>query len=574
MSKMSAQIPIGIDDFSELVSKENHYLFVDKSLFIKEVLEDSSKVSLIIRPRRWGKTINMSMLQYFFAPTVHGVRTQGLFDHLNIAKEDQGAYLKHQGKHPVIFVSFKSIKQDTWESFYKKVNELIIQTYSEHEDILVNSPKLSQRKKEMCKAILNRACNQEQLENALQFLSECLEQHYAQKVIILIDEYDTPLNMAYERNYLEAATGFFKNLFGAALKGNRSLEKGLMTGILRLSKNNMLSDLNNLLIYSMKEPLYSRYFGFSEQELVQLFSESGVSCDLPNLQRWYNGYRSGDLLAIYNPWSILNCIKNKGFLDDYWIKTGDEALLSKVFIESESSVKEKIHRLIAGEAIESGIDDYVSFDQIKEGKEEVLWSLLWALGYLKTIDNTRPSGILKKYRLAIPNYEVETSYRKVFIEFIRGLNYPDQYEHCLSHLIKGEVDAFARELQGFMLRNVSYLDCSSESNYHMLLLGMSSYLKETHRIFSNLEQGLGRPDLLLVPLDSRNTLGIILEFKRAETGNKVDYYQRLADKGLAQINEKHYDIHLKAMNPIKQILKLCIVFYGKELVYQCVRESL
>ncbi len=569
---MAKRIPIGVDDFSELVSKKNHYLFVDKTLFIKEILDDGVRVSLIIRPRRWGKTLNMSMLRYFFAPEVEGRSTQGLFDGLNIAKENNGAYLKYQGKNPVLFVSFKDIKKDSWERFLEESYTLMTSLYIEHEAILLSSDRLLDSQKNIYRKIINKTANQSELENALKFLSGCLEQHYDQKVIILIDEYDTPLNIAYEKDYFEQAVDFFKSLLGSALKGNNALEKGIMTGILRLSKNKMLSDLNNLIVYSMMDKPYSHYFGFSETELKQLFSENSVPCDLPTLQKWYNGYRSGDLMGIYNPWSILSCIQNKGELRDYWIKTGDEAILGTVFIESSSEVKEQINRLMAGNSIESVIDDYVSFDQIKEGREEVLWSLLWALGYLKTVDASKPSGLFKGYRLKIPNYEVETSYRKVFIEFIRALKNADQYEHCLGHLIKGEVESFALALKDFMHRNVSYFDCSSESNYHMLLLGMSAYLKETHSICSNLEQGLGRPDLLLMPTDIRNPLGIILEFKRSETGKSANYYKALAITGLEQINKQHYDINLKAQSHIKQILKLCLVFYGKEFVYQFLIE--
>lgn len=567
---MIRKIPIGIDDFSELVSVENKYLFVDKTLFIKECLDDGVKVSLIIRPRRWGKTINMSMLRYFFASQVNGRTTQGLFDTLNIATEANGAYMKYQGSHPVILVSFKDIKEDSWDRFLEEMYNLMTSAYIEHEAILLASDKLLESQKTIYQKIIDKTANQSELKNALKFLSGCLEQHYGQKVIILIDEYDTPLNIAYERNYFDQAVSFLKKLLGAALKGNAALERGILTGILRLSKNKMLSDLNNLFVYSMMDKLYSRYFGFSEIEIQKLFAESGIPCDLPMLQKWYNGYRSGDLLDIYNPWSILSCIKNKGVLDDYWIRTGDEALLNTIFIESGSAIKEKINTLIAGGVIESGIDEYISFDQIKTDKEDVLWSLLWALGYLKTVEHSRASGALKRYRLKIPNYEVETSYRTIFMLFMSQLAKADQYENCLSHLMKGEVDAFADGLRQFLLCNVSYFDCSSEANYHMLLLGMSSYLRETHDILSNQEQGHGRPDLVFIPIDTHNPLGIILEFKRAATGKSDLYYQQLADQGLEQINKHHYDVQLGAIPHIKQILKLCIVFYGKSFSYKFV----
>ncbi len=357
---MAKKVPIGVDDFSELVSEENNFLFVDKTLFIKEYLDHAPKVSLILRPRRWGKTINMSMLRYFFAPQIKGRSTSGLFDHLNIAKENQGAYLKYQGNNPVLFLSFKDIKKDSWDRFLEAVYTLMTSIYIEHEALLLSSDRLLDSQKTIYRKIIDKTANQSELENALKFLSGCLEQHYKQKVIILIDEYDTPLNIAYEKNYFEQAVGFFKSLLGAALKGNDALEKGVMTGILRLSKNKMLSDLNNLFVYSMMDKQYSRYFGFSEMEVKQIFVESGLPFDLPTLQKWYNGYRAGALSDIYNPWSILSCIKNDGELEDYWIRTGDETLLNTVFIESNAAIKEKINTLIAGGSIESVIDDYVS----------------------------------------------------------------------------------------------------------------------------------------------------------------------------------------------------------------------
>ncbi len=571
---MPKKIPLGVDDFSELVSKQNNFLFVDKSLFIKELIDDGLKVSLIIRPRRWGKTINMSMLRYFFAPFVEGRSTTGLFDHLNIAKTGEGSYLKYQGAHPVILISFKGVKEDSWELFLQNISGIMAKLYGEYAEPFLNSDLLLENQKEIYKSILNEKSNQFHLGNALLFLSECLYKHSNRKVIILIDEYDTPLNIAYEKDYFDKAVGFFKGFLGSSLKGNHALEKGILTGILRLSKNSMLSDINNLKVYSLMDNQYSQFFGFSEDEISMLFSESDIPLDLPAVQKWYNGYRVGHRMDIYNPWSILNCIDDRGALKDYWIKTGDETLLNTIFMKSGPAIKEKLNQLIAGNAIESAIDDYVSFDQMKGGREEVLWSLLWALGYLKTVGEPKHLGSLKQYHLKIPNYEVGTSYRTVFIRFISSLTHTDRYQNCLSHLIVGEVEPFVDGLRDFMLANVSYFDCSNESNYHMLLLGMSAYLRETHDVLSNVEQGKGRPDLIFIPNDTKNSLGIILEFKRAETGKTASFYEKLAIEGLTQINQNRYDTRLKSKLYIKRILKLCLVFYGKELSYQYLIEDM
>lgn len=562
------KIPIGVDDFSKLVDQHNNFLFVDKTLMIKEFLEKGVDLSLIIRPRRWGKTLNMSMLRYFFAPEVRGRNTQGIFDHLNIAQEQDGAFLKYQGQHPVILISFKNIKQNSWELFFEKVAVLIANTYREHENVLWNSRQLSESQKIFYKRILEKEANQSELEDSLRFLAECLYSHYRKKVIILIDEYDTPLNVSYKESYFEQMAGFFKGIFGAALKGNDALEKGVMTGILRLSKNQMLSDLNNLKLYSLMDDQYSSFFGFSEEELIDLFQKSAVHVDMMEIRRWYNGYCSGHADSVYNPWSVLNCIDSKGELKPYWIKTGDETLLKQVLLESSNQVKEDIHRLLTGGTIESTIDEYLSFEQINHKNNESLWSLLWATGYLKTVGQPQPMGGRYKYSLQIPNYEVECSYRDVFQLFIRSLSDSYQYDAFLKDLVLGHVEAFVAELRDYLLTIPSWFDFPQESNYHTFLLGLTASLKETHDIFSNAEVGRGRPDMLLIPKDCNNHLGIILEFKRANPGQSFVEYEKRAAQGLEQIDVKKYSMKLKAVSHVKQILKLCLVFYGKDIAYK------
>lgn len=572
---MPRKIPIGVDDFAELVAKQTHFLFIDKTLFIKELVEKGAKVSLIIRPRRWGKTLNMSMLRYFFASEVNGHSTQGLFDHLKLGQATHKAIInQYQGKHPVIFISLKNIKQDSWSLFFEKMLDLIASSYREHEKVLLESTKLLDSQKTLYKNMISGQGNQAQLENALKFLSDCLYKHYNQKVVILIDEYDTPLNAAYDKDYFEQMVDFFKSLFGAALKGNDALEKGLMTGILRLSKNKMLSDINNLKLYSLLEDQYSTCFGFSEEEVLFLLSESGVKRSIQEIQHWYNGYCSGHAEAIYNPWSVLNCIDDQGALKPYWIKTGDEVLLKQVFLRSSNAVKEKLHTLIAGGSIESIIDEYLSFDQIKEGDDHIIWSLLWALGYLKAVGKPTLVGSLYKYQLKIPNYEVDCSYREVFQTFLRSLPQAPQYDDFLKKLVSGDVLGFIQGLEHFLVSTTSYYDFSHESNYHILMLSLTTSLRDTHTIHSNQEQGLGRPDLVLIPKDPHNHLGIILEFKRADSGKKSAYYEDMALDGLNQINQKKYDTQLKTIPQIKRILKLSIVFYAKQLVYKSSTENI
>ncbi len=568
------RIPIGVDNFAELIDKNKNYLFIDKTLMIKEFIDSGTKVSLIVRPRRWGKTLNMSMLQHFFAPKVNSKLTHGLFNDLQIAQVDNGKYLKYQGENQVIFISLKNIKQASWELFLAKVAELIASSYGEHENVLLASTALSGRLKKLFKILLNGKGNQAQLENSLKTLSECLKAHYNKSVIIIIDEYDSALNSSFNKPHFDKIVNFLKEMFGAALKGNDALEAGIITGILRLSKNKMLSDINNLKLYSFMQPQYNEHFGFDLSEVKRLFTESTIDIDMTEVQRWYNGYDAGNLTTIYNPWSILNCIDDKGALKPYWIKTGDEELLKEVLLTSNNQVKEKLNLLLLGKSIETTIDEYISFDQVKQSNnEEILWSLLWTLGYLKIIGIPILSGTRYKCQLSIPNYEIECSYSDVFQTFVRSLNNTHLYNSFLQNFVKGNVDGFVKDLSDYLLKVPSWYDFNLEADYHAFILGLIVSLKETHNIYSNKEIGLGRPDILLIPKTSSNNLGVILEFKHAEAGKELAKYEQIADEGLQQIKTKQYDIILRDVAHIKQILKLCLVFYGKQFVYKHVFEE-
>lgn len=564
------KIPIGIDDFSKLVDKTKNFLFVDKTLMIKELLDSGAEVSLIVRPRRWGKTLNMSMLRYFLASEVNGSSTVGLFRDLQIQDVNNGYYInEYQGKYPVIFISFKDVKEKNYEDFINKINALIQNTCNSYPE-LEKSEKLTDIDKNNLQKLkgLNPSnkANIIDIRDSLKTLSHLLFVHYGQKVFILIDEYDAPLNAAYGKDYFEDLVSFFKGMFGAALKGNDALERGVMTGILRLSKNKMLSDINNLKLYSLMEEQYSHCFGFSEEEVISLFKENQVHLNMKDVQFWYNGYHAGDSENIYNPWSVLNCLDDKGKLKPYWIKAGDEDLLKKVLLDSSKSIKEKLNLLLTGHSIESFIDEYLSFDQLKQGDDEILWSLLWSLGYLKTIGKPQLSGTRYRYRVKIPNYEIECSYRDVFQTFIRSLNNTQTYNSFMNHLVSGEMDAFMKELQNYMINIPSWFDFPKESNYHTFLLGLISTLKETHEIFSNREFGLGRPDILLVPRDTSNTLAILMEFKKDENGKEIQQYEKLCSAGLNQMQIKQYDSYIKQESHIKKILKVCIVFFDKRFV--------
>lgn len=340
-----------------------------------------------------------------------------MFDHLKIASVNEGAYLQqYQGKFPVLFVSFKYIKQDNFNDFLDATKELIKDICIQYPE-LSTSTALSTVEQNAFKKLLSKNIDLAELSDSLKKLSTLLNKHYNNTVFILIDEYDTPLNAAYGKAHFEKLVNFFDGMFGSALKGNDALEKGIMTGILRLSKNKMLSDLNNLKLYSLMEEQYSQHFGFSEAEVQTLFSTAQLTIHIEKVRVWYNGYSSGKIKNIYNPWSILNCIEDNGQLKPYWIKTRDEDLLKIIFSQASIAVKGKSNLLLGGQSIESVIDEYCSFDQI-EYNETALWSLLWALGYLTIMGEPKTFGTRYKCQLKIPNHEVASNYKDIFQIFI------------------------------------------------------------------------------------------------------------------------------------------------------------
>jgi len=574
---MVKKIPIGVDDFDELVNPENNFLFVDKSLLIKELIDQGPKVSLITRPRRWGKTLNMSMLQYFFSPTINGQSSKSLFEDLAIATVDNGHYMQYQGEYPALFISFKDVKENSYDDFIDAVRLLIQQICNAFPE-LETSQKLTdidQNALEKLKGInKDNLANEIELRSALKTISTLLFKHYNKKIIILIDEYDTPLNAGYNKPHFEKMVDFLKGLFGAALKGNQALEKGVITGILRLSKNRMLSDLNNLTLYSFIESQYSEHFGFFESDVKALLKERDLDINIQEIQRWYNGYRAGNFEELYNPWSVLNCIKNNGQLKSYWIKTGNESLLKEVILASNDQVKEEMTTLLTGNSIECMIDEYISFQQIKEGNNDVLWSLLWALGYLKTVGEIKIFRTRYQCQVKLPNKEIEESYRDIFLSLIDSMNEPKYYESFIKNLALGNISEFTKGLEEFMLVNTSFFDFSHESNYHIMLLALISSLKETHNLHSNKESGLGKPDIVLIPREITNDLGIVLELKRTKINKGAKFYEKLAETGLAQINKRKYEATFKQISHIKRILKVAFVFYGKQFICKTSLESL
>lgn len=565
---MSKNIPIGVDDFAELLNKENNYLFVDKTLFIKSIIDDKSKVTLITRPRRWGKTLNLSMLQHFLAKRISGKSTEKLFEGLFIRKIDGGRYQAEQGKYPVIFITLKEVKQKDFAGMVNMLKELINETYDQHK-YLLDSKELGNETKDKYKAYLSGDINQQQIETSLRFLSRCLNEHHKETVYILIDEYDAPLNQAYQKGYLSDASSMMRNFFSSALKGNPYLKKGVMTGILWISKNSMLSGLNNVESFSaLNDETYKTHFGFSEDEVKSVFSQCSV--DYANeTKHYYNGYNINDCF-LYNPWSIMKCLKQKGELMPYWVNTADDDLLKNILVQSSVEIKQELQKLISDDnhTIKTVVTEMVRFDNICENPI-TLWSLLLATGYLTAISR-KPFNLNYECILTIPNEEVKQLYINVFQSWLFERLNSSQYYAFLADLLSGKIDSFTQKLEKYLLTYGSYHDFPNESNYHTFMLGLLCGLTTDYALFSNPEAGEGRADILLIPKDSTKDFAIIMELKHA---NKRPT-KKLVQNALTQIDIKDYAAFINRYPTLKKLLKIGLGFHKKKVACSYVWSEL
>jgi Predicted AAA-ATPase/PD-(D/E)XK nuclease superfamily len=559
------KLPIGYDNFGKII--ENKLDFVDKSLFIQDILDDkATEVAVITRPRRFGKTFNLSMLHHFLAPNVQGKDTQGLFDQLKIAQAGE-EYLAHQGKYPVISLTFKDLKHDGFQTAYDKLYEVIINLYDDYTE-LFDSHQLTTNQKKFCEIILNRKASQAQLEISLQVLTECLFKHCGQKPYLLIDEYDTPLQAGYINNYYDKMVSLVRNLLSAALKSNPFLQKAVITGILRVAKESLFSGLNNLKVYSVLNSQYSEYFGFTKDEVDSLLRRAKLEHKKEEIQNWYNGYQVGNTV-IYNPWSIVNCIQEGGELEPYWVNTSDNKLVRDLLIKSSEPFKDQFELLMRGEPIERIIDEHMVFGDLKVA-ESGIWNLLLMSGYLKPVSYVKTDQG-KFYQLAIPNREVRNLYRQIIELWLSNGYGIEWYNEFLRTLLVGDINNFKEHLNRILLHTASSHDIAKEPEafYHGLMLGLTASLYNNYETKSNKESGFGRYDFLILPKDI-NKLGIILEFKSINhSSQKKDFEKTLAGsldvaaaEALHQIDRLHYIAELEQRG-VKNILKIGIAYCGK-----------
>ncbi len=536
---MKKLIPDGISDFKTLI--ENNYYYVDKTSFISEVGKNVGKTLLFTRPRRFGKTLNMSMLKYFF-DVKEADENKKLFKNLEI---ENLAYFKEQGKYPVIFISMKDIKEMSFDGAIIEVKNLLKKIYNQFEFIRekLNEGELI----EFDNIWLGK--NDENLKSSLLNLATFLKKYYNQKVIVLIDEYDTPLVSAYRYDYYNEAKNFFSSFYSSVLKDNNILQVGVVTGIIRVVRAGIFSDLNNLSEHSILNKEYDEYFGFLEEEVKKALKYYEIDSKLDEVHSWYNGYKFGDT-KVYNPWSILKFLSEKEF-KSYWIDTSENYLIKDILKGANKKTFEKLNNLLFGKEVKEEITGKSTLQEVLEAHD--LWELLLFSGYL-TIDSKIEKN---EYTIKIPNKEVKEFFGDSFIEISFGTNLT--FKNLIGNLLDNEIEEFEENLQEILLKYMSFYDVSNiEKVYHSFILGLMIHLEGKYEINSNGEGGLGRYDIVIEPLN-RNLRGFILEFKVADSEEKLD---EKANEGLEQIEDKKYYIELRKKG-IKDITFIGMAFYKK-----------
>ncbi len=539
-------IAIGVSDFRNIIA--NNCFYVDKTKFIEELVNDMTAVHLITRPRRFGKTLNLSMLKYFY--DIEGnTENRKLFDGLYISNS---LAMSEQGKYPVIFLSFKDVKADSSLEMMENIAILMKNLYDKFEYI---REKLNQSNLMEFDEIWLKKDNAN-LRGALLNLCSYLKEYYNQDVILLIDEYDTPMVSAYKHGYYDEIKMFFTTLYGSALKENPALKKAVLTGIMRISKENIFSGLNNVKVNSILEDDFAEYFGITEKEVEKSLIEYGLEERLPEVQKWYNGYIFGGV-RVYNPFSITNFLDRKKIMP-YWVNTSSNTLINKVLKEASSSIFEELSKLFQRETINKTIDVYSNFNELKN--TEQIWYLLTNAGYLTPVEEID----FGKYSIRIPNEEVHYFFERDFIRNFLGS--VDNFDRTLSYLLEGDFDNFTYELENIMLNSVSCFDFNSnskESHYHVFILGMMLGLRRRYYIHSNREGGRGRYDLVVEPMDKSKN-GLVIEFKVAKEKEDLE---KASEEALAQIEEKRYYEGLRDRG-IKRIILVGISFYQRDFKLQ------
>lgn len=563
---MARTVAIGLQDFGDLIRK--NYFYIDKTAFIKEWWESGDSVTLITRPRRFGKTLNMSMTEQFFSVDYAG---QGeLFEGLSIWKEQ--TYRELQGTYPVISLSFARVKEVSYQDTRAKICEILRNLYIKY-SFLRESRVLTDADRAYFDRILEPEISNSDATSALYQLSDYLYRYYGKKVIILLDEYDTPMQEAYVDGFWNELVAFTRSLFNSAFKTNPWLERAIMTGITRVSKESIFSDLNNLEVVTTTSDKYADAFGFTEKEVFAALEECGLSGEREQVKHWYDGFIFGEHKDIYNPWSILNFIDKRKFTT-YWANTSSNSLVGKLVREGSRAIKEKFESLLRGEMIQSPIDEQIVYNQLN-GNERAVWSLLLASGYLKVLSfesyRDIPEGAQPKYDLSLTNLEVKLMFQNMIRDWFTDAE--TDYNDFIKALLVGDKKAMNVYMNRVALNTFSYFDTGNKPSgeeperfYHGFVLGLIVDLQNRYVITSNRESGFGRYDVMLEPKNPKEDDGIILEFKIYDAEDEATLKDTV-QAALKQIEEKQYAAGLlKRGVPKDHIRSYGFAFHGKKVL--------
>ena len=541
-------VPVGIEDFKELI--QEGYYYIDKTLLIDEMLMNKSKVTLFTRPRRFGKTLNMSMIKYFF-DVKDKEENKKLFENLKVSNSE---YMSEQGKYPVIFISLKDLKEDTWEECLESIKDIMYKIFNEYNFL---REKLNVVEKRQFDKIWEITGNERNFKTSLLDLSNYLNKYYGEKVIILIDEYDAPIINAFDKGYYNEAINFFQTFYSSALKTNNSLKYGILTGITRIIKEGIFSGLNNLYVNTILSKDYSEYFGLLESEVIEMLEYFDMKYKIEEVREWYNGYIFGES-KVYNPWSIVNYVREKK-IKAYWANVSGNTLLENMLDHAGESVYDDLKRFTDGESLEKYISDGTTIKSLLNNDDEI-WQLLLYSGYLtkdekqKEIDVT--SEYTDVYNLRIPNKEIRKYFGNMFLNRFFGTEVKTNI--LIKALENGDIRKFEKTLGEIMINMLSHFDLDKEMEkiYQVFMIGLVGFLMGKYEIISNDESGYGRYDLAMIPIKS-NEKAYLMEFKISKTKKGME---ERAQKALKQM----YDTKLKARG-VKNILKIGVAFYGKEV---------
>lgn len=544
-------LPIGISDY-RLASTE--YYYIDKTLMIRDFLDERPMVSLFTRPRRFGKTLNMNMLRTFFEKSQED--TSKYFRD-KLIWECGEWYQSYQGKYPVIFLTFKDVKCETWEETYNMIAKLIRMEFMRHSELL-DSNRISD--KQYIQRVIGEQANENDYMLSLLMLSQLLDEHYGKAPIIIIDEYDTPIQQGHMRGFYDKVILFMRNLFSGGFKDNKHLSYGFLTGILRVAKESIFSGLNNLKINSILDDRYSEYFGFTADEVTAMAKYYGVPEKFDEICTWYDGYRFGDT-EIFNPWSVINYFNNKCKPRAFWQSTGSNDIIGEILAEADEDIYERLKALLRGESFLTYVDTGVIYPQIKKNPSSI-YSFLLVAGYLKMVEADSPYGDDYMCRVKLPNREISVVYNREILQKLNDMIPQSTAIAIQEALYESNAEALKEQLRKLLLQSASCHDTAGENFFHGLVLGLCAIMDNRYFVTSNRESGEGRYDIQLMPKDKKLP-GILIELKAGKDCSE-DELKSLAKTALEQIADRKYETEME-MKKVEKIIRYGVAFSGKKV---------